>query len=73
MKKLYKIQRNHALYVLAESPEGAKECAEYDETVYEEYKDGEPQEVSHVDTGLGTLFADDFDEDYDYRWEKVEE
>ncbi len=72
MKKIYKIQRNQALYVLAESPEEAKERADYDETVYEEYKDGEPQEVSHVETGLGILCADDFDEDYDYRWEEVE-
>ena len=60
MSKLYRIERRQVLYVRADDAEEAKELADADLTVYEEYEDGEPEEVDHVDTGLGyILFPDD--------------
>lgn len=60
MSKLYKIERRHVLYVRADSAEEAKELAEDDMTAFEEYTDSEPEEVDHVDIGLGfSLVPDD--------------
>ena len=62
--KLYCIERTMKLYVKADNAEEAKECADYDETVYEEYTDSDPVEVPYVDTGIGIrLWPDDSEED----------
>lgn len=63
MSKLYKIERRHVLYVRADSAEEAKELAEDDMAAYEEYTDSEPEEVGHVDTGLGLVLVPDDEED----------
>lgn len=64
MSKLYKIERHHVLYVRADSAEEAAELAEEDLAVYEEYTDGEPEEVDHVNTGMGyVLVPDEEDEE----------
>lgn len=64
MSKLYKIERRHVMYVRADSAEEAAELAEEDLVTYAEYEDSEPEEVDHVDTGLGfVLVPDDDDEE----------
>lgn len=63
MSKLYKIERHHVLYVRADSAEEAAELAEEDMAAYEEYTDSEPEEVGHVDTGLGFALVPDDDDD----------
>lgn len=62
MSKLYKIERHHVLYVRADSAEEAAELAEEDLAAYEEYTDSEPEEVDHVDTGLGLVLVPDEEE-----------
>lgn len=63
MSKLYKIERRHVLYVRADSAEEAAELVDEDLAIYEEYTDSEPEEVDHVDTGLGFVLVPDDEEE----------
>lgn len=63
MSKLYKIERRHVLYVRADSAEEAAELVDEDLADYEEYTDSEPEEVDHVDTGLGFVLVPDDEEE----------
>lgn len=62
-RKIYCVVRTTKLYVEANSVEEAKDCAEYDDTFYEEYTDSDPVEVPYVDTGLGFKYWPEEDEE----------